>query len=235
MRCILEVLRLQGLHISRCIFTIYVSKNEAVCPEVRQISEVFFMGTFLRFLHPNWSCFLRSSVAICKYSPYEVYKESSVHFHNFCIQKQSCSLWSSNAFLKFSACKVYRKSSGRIFAICVSKNEAVSCEVQTHFGSSLSASFAEKVLGELSTFLRPKTRSCLPWSSDRFLKFCLCMLHKKVLGAISRFMRPKTKLFAVKFRHISEVFTLQGLQKSSGRIITIFASKNEVYFIHMGD
>jgi len=64
-------------------------------------------------------------------------------------------------------------NSGRIFTICVSKNEAVSCEVQTHFGNSLSADVAEKVL-----------------------------------AALSRYMRPKTKLFAVKFRHILEVFTL---------------------------
>jgi len=40
-------------------------------------------------------------------------------------------------------------------------------------------------------------------------------------------MRPKTKLLAVKFRRISDVLRLQGLQKSSGRILTIYASKNE--------
>jgi len=76
----------------------------------------------------------------------------------------------------------------------VSENEAVCNEVQTHFGSSLLASFAEKVLGEYS-----------------------------------RFMRPKTKLFAVEFRCILEVLCLQGLHKKiSGRIFTIYVSKNEV-------
>jgi len=40
-------------------------------------------------------------------------------------------------------------------------------------------------------------------------------------------MRPKTKMLAVKFRRISEVLRLQGLQKFSGRIFTIYASKNE--------
>jgi len=50
------------------------------------------------------------------------------------------------------------KSSGRIFTICASKNEAVFCEVQTHFGRSLPASFTEKVLGTISRFVRPKTK-----------------------------------------------------------------------------
>jgi len=40
----------------------------------------------------------------------------------------------------------------------VSENEVVCSEVQTHFGSSLPANFAEKVLGAYSRFLRPKTK-----------------------------------------------------------------------------
>jgi len=40
----------------------------------------------------------------------------------------------------------------------VSKNEAVCREVQTHFGSSLTASFTEQVLGAISRFVRPKMK-----------------------------------------------------------------------------
>jgi len=40
----------------------------------------------------------------------------------------------------------------------VSENEAVCSEVQTHFGRSLPASFAEKLLGAFSRFMRPKTK-----------------------------------------------------------------------------
>ena len=43
-----------------------------------------------------------------------------------------------------------QKNSGCIFTIYVSENEAVCGEVQTHFESSLPASFAEKVLGAYS-------------------------------------------------------------------------------------
>jgi len=57
------------------------------------------------------------------------------------------------------------------------------------------------------------------YSSERWKKFrrtweiLRLQVYKKVPGTFSRFMRPKTKLFAVKFRHISEVFTLRGLYK----------------------
>jgi len=53
---------------------------------------------------------------------------------------------------------LYIKCSGRIFTICASKNEAVCCEIETHFESSLPASFKEKVLGAISQFVRPKTK-----------------------------------------------------------------------------
>jgi len=42
--------------------------------------------------------------------------------------------------------------------IYVSKNEAVCREVQMHSGSSLTASFTEKVLGAIPRFVRPQTK-----------------------------------------------------------------------------
>jgi len=46
-----------------------------------------------------------------------------------------------------------------------------------------------------------------------FGSFRLACFLKKVLGAFSRFLRPKMKLFAVKFRRILELLSLQVLQK----------------------
>jgi len=83
--------------------------------------------------------------------------------------------------------------------------------------------YKNKFIGHYHDFCVQK-RSSLPWSSDGFWKFSPCKLYKKVMRAI---MRPKTKLLAVKFRRISDVLRLQGLQKSCGRIFTIYASKNE--------
>jgi len=40
----------------------------------------------------------------------------------------------------------------------VFKTEAVFCEVHIRFASYLAASFAEKVLGAISQFMRPKTK-----------------------------------------------------------------------------
>jgi len=51
-----------------------------------------------------------------------------------------------------------KKSSGRIFLIFASGNEAVCCEVQTHFQSSLPVRFTEKVMGAIPRFVRPKMK-----------------------------------------------------------------------------
>jgi len=51
---------------------------------------------------------------------------------------------------------------------------------------------------------------------------------KKDLITFSRFLCPETKLFTVKFRCISKVLCLQGLQKVSGCNSTIHASKNDM-------
>jgi len=55
-----------------------------------------------------------------------------------------------------SSDEVYEKNPRYIFRIYASKNEAVCCEVQMHFGSSLPAKFTEKVLGSLPRFMCPK-------------------------------------------------------------------------------
>jgi len=51
-----------------------------------------------------------------------------------------------------------QKSSGRIFTIYASRNDATSCEVQTHFGGFHLARYITKVLGALSRSLRPQTK-----------------------------------------------------------------------------
>jgi len=91
--------------------------------------------------------------------------------------------------------------------IYASQNEAVCCEVQTYFGSFLRASFRKKLWAHFGSF--------------RIMRFM-----KKVLGAFSWFLHPKMKLFVVKFRRIVEVTSVQALWKSSGRIFTMYTSKN---------
>jgi len=166
-------------------FSIYASKNEAVCCEVQmhfgsfRFSRVMkkILGAFSRFVRLETKLFAVKFRRISKVLRLQdLQKKFWAQFHDLCVQKWSSLLWSSDAFWKFSTCEFYRRSSGHNFSIYASKNEAVCCEVQTHFGSSLPASFTEKVL-----------------------------------GTISWFMHPKTRRFAVKFRRILEVFALWGL------------------------
>jgi len=70
-----------------------------------------------------------------------------------------------------------------------------------HSGSSLPASFKEKVVGAIPQFLRPQTK-LFALKFRRILEVLCLQVLQKVLGAIPRFVRPKMKLFAVKFRRI---------------------------------
>jgi len=63
--------------------------------------------------------------------------------------------------------------------IYASKNEVVCREIQTHSGSSLPASFKEKVVGAIPRFVRPKTK-LFPVKFRRILEvLCLQDLQKK--------------------------------------------------------
>jgi len=106
---------------------------------------------------------LWSSDAFCKFSPCKLCEKFWAHTIDFCVQKWSCFLFTS--IRKFSLYEVYEKSFGRIFTIYASRNVAVFREVQTQFGTSPPASYAEKVLDAFSRFMLQK-RSCFPWSSD---------------------------------------------------------------------
>ena len=84
-----------------------------------------------------------------------------------------------DALWKYSASKVYRISSGRNFTIYASKNEAVFREVETHFGSSPPARFAEKSSGRIFTICV----SC----KQTFLTSTFC---KNALGTFYNFTLP---------------------------------------------
>jgi len=114
------------------IFTIYVCKNKGVSYEVQTHFGSFCLMRFMKKVLGTLSRFFRPKTEL------------------FAVN--------SDAFWKFSSCNVHKKISGRIFTIYVSENEAVCSEVHTHFGSSLPASFAEKVLGAYSWLMRPKTK-----------------------------------------------------------------------------
>jgi len=79
---------------------------------------------------------------------------------------------------------LYIKCSWRIFTIYAFKNEAVCREVQTHFGSSLPASFTEKVLGAIPRFVSPKMKRFAVKFRDAFRKLSPFKLYIKCSGRI---------------------------------------------------
>ena len=216
--------------------TICASKNEAVCREIQTHFESFLLASFTekvvgaipQYVRPKIKLFAMKCWRLSKVLFLQVLqKKLWAQFHDLCVQKWSCVLWSSDAFWKFLPCKLYKKSSGHIFPIYASKNEAVCCEVQTHFGSSLPASFTEKVLGAIPRFVHPKTKLF----AVKFWRI-LEVLFLQVL---------KTKFWA-QFHDLcvqkrsgllwsSDAFwmllPLKIYKKNSGHIFPIYASRNE--------
>jgi len=104
--------------------------------------------------------------------------------------------------------QVLKKMLWRNSTICASKSEAVCREIQTHFGSSLPASFTESS-GRNSTICASKNETVCCEIQTHFGSSPPPRFAKKFLDKFSRFMCPKTKLFAVKFRPILQAFRLQ--------------------------
>ena len=165
---------------------------------------------FLDFCVQKRSCLPWSWDAFLTFSSCMLYINVLGAFSRFMRQKRICLPWNSDAFWKFSACKFCRKGSGRNSTICVSKNEAVCCEVQTHFGSFRLSSFIKIALGAFSRFASKNETVCR-WAQTHFGSSLPARFAEKGPGAIPRFMCPKMKLFAVKFRLILEVLAFQAL------------------------
>ena len=177
-----EQTHFSGFHLVRYITKVLCALSRFLRPQTklfamkfRRILDVFCLKGLQKNIWAHfhdlcvhvrkWSCFLRSSDAFRKFWPCEGYKESC--YHDFSVHKRSCLPWSSDAFWKFSPFKLYKKSCGRNFQIYASKTEPVCREVQTHFGSFLSASFIKKFMAHYHDFC-VQQRSCLQWCSDAF-------------------------------------------------------------------
>ena len=173
-------------------------KTKLFAVELRRIPEVLclqvlqkkFWAYFPRFARPKTNLFAVKLRRILEVLCQDLQKRLCVQFNDFCARKRSCLLWSSDAFWNFSASKIYRKSCGHNSTICASKNEAVSREIQTHSGSSKSASFKEKVVGAIPRLFRPRTK-LFAVKFRYILKFSACGFYEKVVDAIPRFLCQK--------------------------------------------
>jgi len=138
----------------------------------------------------------------------------------------SCLLISSDAFWKFSADEVYEESFGHIFTIYASKNEAVSCKVQTHFGSFHLARYVTKVLGTLSRFLLPQTNVCHEVQTD-FGSFLHANFIQKLHAHFLDFCIQKRSCLLLSSDAFWKLWRCLVYEESSGHNFTIDVSKNE--------
>ena len=76
-----------------------------------------------------------------------------------------------------------------------------------------SCTLCKKSSGRIFLIFASKNEAVCREAQTHFGSSRLARFMKNVLGAFSRFVRPITKLFAVKFRRISELLWLQVLQK----------------------
>jgi len=108
----------------------------------------------------------------------------------------------------------------------MSKNEAVYCEVQTHFGSFRLSSFTKKVLGAFTRFMRPKTKQFAV--KFRLILEVLCLqVLKKMLWRNSTICAPKNEAVCLEIQTHFGSSLPANFTESSGRYSTICASKNE--------
>jgi len=216
--------------------TIYVPKNAAVCSEVLTHLWSFrlliftkkVLGAFSRSMRPKMKLFAVELRRISKVLCLQVLQKMFwAQFHDLRVQKRSCLPWNSDAFWKFSACKFWRKSCGRNSTICASKNKAVCCEVQTHSGSSLPASFKEKVVGAIPRFMCPKTKLFAAEFRRISEVLCLRVLLKKFWAQFHDLCVQNRSCLLWNWDAFWKFSACKFWRKSCGRNSTICASKNK--------
>jgi len=106
-----------------------------------------------------------------------------------------------------------------------------------HILEVFSVQALEKSYGCICSIFVSKNEAVCCWVQTHFGSFTILKFMKNVLGAFSWFMCPKTKLFAVKFRRISEVLRLQDLQKKVLGAISRFVchATNHSWLQHFGN
>ena len=201
------------------MFSILASKMKLFAVKFRRIFEVFalrgmwrkFWAYFLDFCVQKWSCFLRSSDAFWKFSPCEVYKNSSGRIITIYASKNEAVCREVQThFGSFLRTSFIKRIWTHFLDFCVQKWNCLLLS-----SDAFSKFSPDKVYGEISgrifTIYASKNEAVCREVHRHFGSFHLAIFPEEVLGALSRFMRPKMKLFAVEFRRIFEVFALRSL------------------------
>ena len=146
-----------------------------------------------------------------------------MHFLSYPPPKLTKTFWEHFWGFHFAGQK---KSSGRIFSIFASKHEGISRELQTHFGSSLPASFTEKVLGEISRVVHPKTKRFAVKFRRILEVLCLRVLQQKFWAQFHDLCVQERSCLAWHSHAFRKYSACKVYRRSSGRYSTIYMSKN---------
>jgi len=116
----------------------------------------------------------------------------------------------------------------RIFTIFASKNEGISFEFRMYFGSSLPASFIEKLLGAISRFMHPKMKLFAVEFRHILEVLCLQVLKEKLWAQFHDLCVQKWSCMLWSSDTFWKFSAREFYRKSCGRNSMICASKNEV-------
>jgi len=112
----------------------------------------------------------------------------------------------------------------------VSTNEAVCCEIQTHFGSSPPPRFTEKVLHRFSRFMCPKTKVFALKFIYIFFTVPDCKVYRKSYGHIITIYASKNKAVCCEVQtHFGSSPPARFTEKNSGFIFTICVSNKQTF------
>jgi len=178
-----------------------------------QVCSKKFWAQFHDWCTQKWSCLLLSSDAFCKFSPDEVYEESSWRIITIFASKHGAVCRNVETHFESSPLARFTKKFWAHFHdLCVWKRSCLQWNWDAFWKVSASKVYRESSLRIFTIFARQKEGVCFEVHTH-FGSPLLVRFTEKVIGALSRFIPPKTKPFAAKFRRTSEVLRLQGLQK----------------------
>ena len=148
------------------MFSILASKMKLFAVKFRRIFEVFalrgmwrkFWAYFLDFCVQKWSCFLRSSDAFWKFSPCEVYKNSSGRIITIYASKNEAVCREVQThFGSFLRASFMKRIWAHFLDFCVQKWSCLFLSSDA-FWTFSPDEVLKKVLGAFSRFMRPKTK-----------------------------------------------------------------------------
>jgi len=188
------------------------------------------LGAFSRFLRAKTKLLAVKSRPILEVFTLQVKKKVLDAFSRFLRPKTKVFPVKFKGSLEVLCLQVLQKNSGRNFTSCASKNEAICYEVQTHFGSPLPCKVYKNSSGLFFSIFSSKSE--VVYRCAQMHSGCSQLARFTVKSSGRNFMiydlyvRKRSGL-PLSSDAIWKLSPFKLYKKSSGRIFSIYASKNE--------